>query len=175
MSFFFNCPFCKNAMECQDEWNGMSATCPYCNQTIVLQNNQAVSCQPAFGNNNPGMNLGMNPVSAPPPGCVSVQPVRFGVYRVIGNVNLAWSKAIQAMIDCKVKIKQQNYAAGRISGNCRYGINIFGIGVNALFQSDNTGMYFCLNAHFYDAFDTFGICSKKVNEIGSRFMQLCNN
>ena len=37
MSFQFTCPFCNQAMECEDAWAGQTAQCPSCGHEVVLQ------------------------------------------------------------------------------------------------------------------------------------------
>lgn len=39
----FVCPVCESKLEIQDEWLGMTATCPVCSNKIILAGDSAVS------------------------------------------------------------------------------------------------------------------------------------
>ena len=41
--FFFPCPFCQENVKSNVEWIGRSASCPHCNSTIIVPNNQKVA------------------------------------------------------------------------------------------------------------------------------------
>ena len=36
MSFNCTCPYCKQLLQCEDAWAGMTAQCPTCGQNIVM-------------------------------------------------------------------------------------------------------------------------------------------
>ncbi|MBQ4479848.1 MAG: hypothetical protein II943_04330 [Victivallales bacterium] len=48
MSFEFTCPFCNQAMQCEDEWRGMQAQCPTCGKSITLNPPGQMAAQPVL-------------------------------------------------------------------------------------------------------------------------------
>lgn len=78
----------------------------------------------------------------------------------------------KAMTECDVKIKERSPEKGLLKGKCRYGINLFGITVTATFYSDGGNTHAEIVASLTDAFDTFGVCKKKVAQISERIASL---
>ncbi|MBQ4479847.1 MAG: hypothetical protein II943_04325 [Victivallales bacterium] len=37
MSFIFKCPYCQQAMNCEDAWDGLKAQCPQCGKDTILR------------------------------------------------------------------------------------------------------------------------------------------
>jgi hypothetical protein len=74
----------------------------------------------------------------------------------------------RTMSECRVKVKKRSVEKGSIVGKCAYGINPFGITVTFSFYSAGNETRLDVAANLTDAFDTFGVCKKKVQEISDR-------
>jgi hypothetical protein len=141
-----------------------SKACPFCGEVIKRV---AVKCKHC------GERLDGEMVSA------ARQPARpvmtqtgEGRFHFSGSYQSALALVRAAFRDCNTTIKEESAAGGLIRGQCAYGLNPFGITVTASFFASHgeTGME--LTANLTDAFDTFGVCRKKVAEISSRLAEL---
>lgn len=101
---------------------------------------------------------------------MQITQVGKGKFSIVGDYETIWEKVLQAMQMQNVRLKEQNMSQGRITGKCRYGINIFGMKVSALFFFNGPTINLEFRAEFVDAIDTVGACDKKVQELSKSFL-----
>ena len=163
MSFDFNCPVCGTTLSAEDGQENSQVICSKCQNSITAQRTAAAPADAEI---------------AQPEVCdcsisiAQLAPDRF-VFR--GDLQLAWQYVIQAMSDCEVTINEQNFGMKNIVGNRKYGINPFGITVNAYFYQAGQPDFIMLDfkANLSDAFDTLGVCRRICSQLGEKFMFYC--
>ena len=164
--FTTHCPHCGGTLEVQDEWSNMEVCCPLCQAKFIV----------------PQRNAGGGARVTPPPAAIPrggsaggtlriVPGDKNGKFTVYGDYGAVWALVRQVMVDCGARIKDENMERGKIVGNCRYGINAFGMTVTATLYSNGNSIGLEFSASFTDALDTFGSCSKKVRQLGDRLME----
>lgn len=72
---------------------------------------------------------------------------------------------------CQVNLKKVSESTGEIQGNAPYGINMFGMSIYVSLRSLGLETRIEISASFTDAFDTFGACTKKVNQISEQLIE----
>ncbi len=108
--------------------------------------------------------------SPDPPGN-SIKHLGGGRFTLEGSYEWGFDLVHRAMSECKVKMKEVDPNAGLLEGKCSHGINPFGITVTAVFHASGEQSIVELSARLTDAFDTFGVCGKKVQQITERVME----
>lgn len=96
---------------------------------------------------------------------VSVLSSGNGVLFCTGPYGRLFALTKQAMQVCQVKIKSSSESSGEIHGKAPYGINVFGMSIYASLSPMGSQTKIEVRASFTDAFDTFGACRKKVDQI----------
>jgi len=174
MSFIFNCPNCDQAIEAIDEWIGQEAPCPSCQKKLIIQKNTQIKLTPVYSSQNQSQPKGGTNTSFSPDNSAGllVSPVGTGKFSIVGSYWAVWSCVQQTLQDCDCIIKESNPIEGKIVGKFKYGINPSGITVNAILYSNGNSIMLKFVAKLTGAFDTTGICAKKVNLLSERFLGL---
>ena len=129
---------------------------------------------PGYGQAAPTQFQTMPPQPPPPTSPQGLQFIPMGTagkFNIIGNYAAAWAVVRQVMQECEVRIKEDDIQKGRIIGNLKYGINAFGIKVTAVFYSNGNSIILQFSASLTDAFDTMGVCSKKIKMLSERLIE----
>ena len=178
MSFIFNCPYCQQGIEAEDEWIGQEAECPGCGKTIKIEKNkpkialkpinQQSGFQPQYGQ----QQFVQQQNFASGAGALTVMPAGPGTFNVSGDYFGIYTCVRQIFQECGWRIKEDNPAQGRLAGSCKYGINPSGIGVTAVFYLNGNAITLEFSASLSNAVDTMGLCSQKVAEFSTRLMEL---
>lgn len=150
-----------------EDMDDTTKPCPFCAEPIAKA---AVKCKHCgeFLTTAEQSNRSMDSV----PTSNSVQQLGDGRFAFNGAYDWGFKIAQQAMSECKVKIKEADPARGVINGKCSYGINPFGITVNAAFHTSGDQTILELSANLIDSFDTFGACKKKIRQISERLLEI---
>ncbi|MBQ7206847.1 MAG: hypothetical protein IJS01_03515 [Lentisphaeria bacterium] len=178
-AYNINCPHCGGTLEVQEDWSCMETNCPLCQGAFVIPPRpkplntfkRTTPPLPRPGTATPNSSISRTAGSS---GGVRIVPLAGkGKFTLYGDYETVWMLVRQVMVDCGARIREENIANGKIVGNCKYGINAFGMTVTATLYSngDSNGLEF--RASFTDALDTFGACSKKVRQLGGRLMATC--
>ena len=177
-AYNINCPHCSGTLEVQEEWAGMETTCPLCRNAFVIspRKKPSVPVTPvAFPRRNAAPKSS-SAQTAGSSGKVRIVPLaEKGNFALYGDYEAVWPLVRQVMVECGARIREENMANGKIVGNCKYGINAFGMTVTATLYSNGDSIGLEFRASFTDALDTFGACSKKVRQLGERLMALSGN
>ena len=136
-----------------------SKLCPFCGEEIKKI---AVKCKHC------GESLNQSATPSP----ASKQPALFfsgrGRFNFTGSYEQAFELTRQAFRESGVKVSEASKQRATIAGSCSYGLNLFGISVSAAFYAAGPETCIEISASLSDAFDTMGVCDKKVEEISSR-------
>ena len=136
--------------------------CPFCGESVLATAKKCKHC----GEFLDGSKSFSNP-AAP-----LAQMVKEGRFAFACPYDQAYTIVERAMTESEVKIRERTPEKGLLKGNCAYGINVFGITVTAIFYSDAGVTQAEVSANLTDAFDTFGVCKKKVAQISDRIRSL---
>lgn len=195
-SIRFNCPHCGTALRARPEYEGKIKKCRACGQMVQVTRGldaDVVLVQQPIPNESKlcpfcaeeikkiavkckHCGESLNHSANPSPQPQDKQPALFfagrGRFNFTGSYDQAFELTRQAMRESGVKISQASKERAIIAGSCSYGINFFGISVTATFYAAGSETGIEITASLSDAFDTMGVCDKKVDEIGSRLCAL---
>lgn len=98
----------------------------------------------------------------------SIQCLGDGRFVLDCPYDVAFPAVQDALNDCSVKVTECSPQQGLLRGKCRYGINVFGITVTAVFYESAGQIRLELTASFADAIDIFGACKQKIDQVSDR-------
>jgi TM2 domain-containing membrane protein YozV/predicted RNA-binding Zn-ribbon protein involved in translation (DUF1610 family) len=143
-----------------DEPAEATQACPFCGETILSIAKKCRHCGEF-----------LTDASATVGHTARISQDESGALRFRGSYSDAFSLMEKTLIQCGGKIKERDINAGRLEGAWRYGINMFGLRVQATFADMGDGsIRISITGGFKDALDTFGSGKKKAMEIAQAFI-----